>query len=104
MDQVDGCRKPGLVTDAIPTDIQHLKGAVGVKNDWVINTALIKIAFSMSGREHELWEFIRSAKRGCFVCSRHRQMRPNGAGGANKGAIAQEAATSTVHENIRRAV
>ena len=79
MEQIVGGRKPGLVANAIPTDIEHLKRAVGIENDRVVNAALIKIAFSMGGREHELGEFIRSAKRGWFVCSCHRQVRPNGA-------------------------
>ena len=49
MEEIGGGGKACLVADAVPTDVKHLEDTVGVEDDGVIDSALVKIAFAAGG-------------------------------------------------------
>ena len=97
MKEIGGAGEASLVADAIPTDVKHLEGSVGVEDDGVIDAALIKITFTAGGGEDERGVFVWSPIRSCRVGGGHREMRRNRGGGTDDRGIAQEATTSRVH-------
>src|SRR5947209_4602771 len=97
MDEVGRGGETGLVADAVPADIEHVEGSVGVKDDGIIYRSFVEVALPAGSGKYEFWIFVWSAEGDDFIGTGDGEVRSGEYCCCGSCGITKEAAASAVH-------